>query len=225
LITILVLKYLKALSKYGWRLLNLVAFIRLNLFVKIDLQKWLDKPFFPGDTIQETIDEIRMSQAELACRMGRSKEKLNDLIKGREPLSRNTALLLERVLGIPVSFWINRENAYREELMRIEQEEFLEACVDWVKQFLLLQLKKIGFLPDTRKYSEFTDALLRFFGVASPKQWEKTYLKNRLETSFLGYLWLILIHHMSFLHGYVSASLKPLALCCQIMMQRLLQQC
>lgn len=45
LITILVLKYLKALSKYGWRLSNLVAFIRLNLFVKIDLQLWLDKPF------------------------------------------------------------------------------------------------------------------------------------------------------------------------------------
>jgi hypothetical protein len=45
LITILVLKYLKALSKYPWRLSNLVAFIRLNLFVKIDLQKWLDKPF------------------------------------------------------------------------------------------------------------------------------------------------------------------------------------
>ncbi len=45
LITILVLKYLKELSKYGWRLSNLVAFIRLNLFVKIDLQKWLDRPF------------------------------------------------------------------------------------------------------------------------------------------------------------------------------------
>lgn len=45
LITILVLKYLKALSKFGWRLSNLVAFIRLNLFVKIDLQRWLDKPF------------------------------------------------------------------------------------------------------------------------------------------------------------------------------------
>lgn len=45
LITILVLKYLKALAKYGWRLSNLVAFIRLNMFVKINLQKWLDKPF------------------------------------------------------------------------------------------------------------------------------------------------------------------------------------
>ena len=45
LITILVLKYLKALAKFGWRLSNLIAFIRLNLFVKIDLQKWLDHPF------------------------------------------------------------------------------------------------------------------------------------------------------------------------------------
>lgn len=45
LITILVLKYLKALAKYNWQLSNLVAFIRLNVFVKTDLQKWLDKPF------------------------------------------------------------------------------------------------------------------------------------------------------------------------------------
>ena len=45
LITILLLKALKALAKYNWHLSNLVAFIRLNMFVKIDLQKWLDKPF------------------------------------------------------------------------------------------------------------------------------------------------------------------------------------
>jgi len=45
LITILILKVLKAIAKYSWQLSNLVAFIRLNLFVKIDLQKWLDKPF------------------------------------------------------------------------------------------------------------------------------------------------------------------------------------
>lgn len=45
LITILVLKALKAMAKHKWHLSNLVAFIRLNLFVKVDLQKWLDKPF------------------------------------------------------------------------------------------------------------------------------------------------------------------------------------
>lgn len=45
LITILILKALKAQSKFGWHLSNLVAFIRLNLFVKIELKKWLDNPF------------------------------------------------------------------------------------------------------------------------------------------------------------------------------------
>jgi hypothetical protein len=45
LITILILKALKAIAKYDWHLSNLVAFLRLNLFVKIDLLTWLDKPF------------------------------------------------------------------------------------------------------------------------------------------------------------------------------------
>jgi hypothetical protein len=47
LITILMLKYLKYIAHYKWHLSNLVAFIRLNCFVKIDLIKWLDEPFKP----------------------------------------------------------------------------------------------------------------------------------------------------------------------------------
>ena len=45
MITILILKALKAMAKFNWHLSNLVAFIRLNLFVKINLQQWIDKPF------------------------------------------------------------------------------------------------------------------------------------------------------------------------------------
>lgn len=52
LITILVLKALKAMAKYNWHLSNLVAFIRLNMFVKIELQKWLDQPFEDPPTIK-----------------------------------------------------------------------------------------------------------------------------------------------------------------------------
>lgn len=55
LITILVLKMLRQIAKYGWQLSNLVAFIRLNLFVKIDLQKWLDQPFEDPPTTQEKV--------------------------------------------------------------------------------------------------------------------------------------------------------------------------
>lgn len=47
LITILVLKALRTMAKYKWHLSNLVAFIRLNMFVKIELQSWLDHPFAP----------------------------------------------------------------------------------------------------------------------------------------------------------------------------------
>lgn len=47
LITLLVLKFLKQIAKYNWSLSNLVAFLRMNLFVKIVLQEWLDKPFKP----------------------------------------------------------------------------------------------------------------------------------------------------------------------------------
>jgi hypothetical protein len=55
LITILIVKSLKAMAKFGWHLSNLVAFIRLNLFVKIDLQLWLDKPFDEPSQLDENL--------------------------------------------------------------------------------------------------------------------------------------------------------------------------
>lgn len=45
LITILLLQYLKSKATYQWHMSNLIGFIRLNLFVKINLLKWLNEPF------------------------------------------------------------------------------------------------------------------------------------------------------------------------------------
>ena len=47
LITLLLLKYLKESAKYKWSLSNLIAFLRMNLFVKILLTEWLNNPFRP----------------------------------------------------------------------------------------------------------------------------------------------------------------------------------
>lgn len=59
LITILLLKAMKAMATYKWHLSNLVAFIRLNIFVKINLQLWLDKPFEePPEIPQEYIQGV-----------------------------------------------------------------------------------------------------------------------------------------------------------------------
>jgi len=49
LISLLLLRYLKETAKYGWSLSNLIAFLRMNLFVKIMLVEWLDNPFRPPE--------------------------------------------------------------------------------------------------------------------------------------------------------------------------------
>ena len=48
LIGILLFKYIQKKAKYKWNLSNLVSFIRLNIFVKIDLWKWANDPFISG---------------------------------------------------------------------------------------------------------------------------------------------------------------------------------
>ena len=55
LITMLVLKYLRSISKYNWSLSNLIAFLRMHLFTKMELEYWLDTPFKPpGEEIQKS---------------------------------------------------------------------------------------------------------------------------------------------------------------------------
>ena len=47
LIALLLLKYLQLRARFGWSLSNLVALLRMNLFVYRDLWRWLDDPFTP----------------------------------------------------------------------------------------------------------------------------------------------------------------------------------
>jgi len=95
----------------------------------------------PGDTIQEHIDHIGMPQAELAERLGRSIPKLNELIKGKAPINKETAIKLEYVLGVPASFWLNVERQYQDELLEIGQLEHLEQCNAWAEGFPLSTIK------------------------------------------------------------------------------------
>lgn len=53
LIAILVLKYLKFRSTFGWSLSNLVAMLRYNLFTYRDLWQWINNPYEPPPIIAE----------------------------------------------------------------------------------------------------------------------------------------------------------------------------
>ena len=77
----------------------------------------------PGDTIQEHIDFISMPQSKLATLLGMSIPKLDELIKGESPITKETAAKLEYALGLPASFLLNLERHYQEELLEIKQLE------------------------------------------------------------------------------------------------------
>jgi HTH-type transcriptional regulator/antitoxin HigA len=138
----------------------------------------------PGDTIQEHLDFIGMSQAELAERMGRAKEKINDIIKGREPITTATAFQLERVLGIEASFWLNREKTYRTELYELQEQAELETKKDWLKTFPINELRNYGLLPDTNEKYLLVNSLLHFFGIASPEEWQRIYVDEEVSVAF-----------------------------------------
>ncbi|MGB1206472.1 MAG: HigA family addiction module antitoxin [Chitinophagales bacterium] len=134
----------------------------------------------PGETIQETIEEIGMPQIELAERMGRSFPKINELIQGKAPITKDVAFKLEFVLGIDADFWLNLEQDYQKELAELRKMEFNEECVAWLTGFPLALMKKLGLLPDTRNKPKLAEALLKFFSVASPTQWETIYQKKSI---------------------------------------------
>jgi HTH-type transcriptional regulator / antitoxin HigA len=134
----------------------------------------LDRDFLskPGDTILDTIEYLKMSQAELAERMGRTAPKINDLISGKEPITTATAFQLERVLDIDADFWINREATYRAQLARIEEEEKVECWIPWAKEQPVRELVKCGYIKDEGFSVKTVIQLLLFYGVATPQQWE-----------------------------------------------------
>jgi HTH-type transcriptional regulator / antitoxin HigA len=127
----------------------------------------------PGETLRETLEALGMSQAELADRMGRPKKTINEIIKGKAALTPDTALQLERVLGISAGFWNNRDYHYREfQAMRNESER-LRPKVGWLDEMPVRDMVKLGWIaPHADKVRQLQE-VLNFFGVASPDVWKK----------------------------------------------------
>lgn len=58
LIAVLLLKYLQLKARYGWSLSNLVALLRMNLFVYRDLWAWIDQPFTSPPALPDPVQGV-----------------------------------------------------------------------------------------------------------------------------------------------------------------------
>lgn len=72
-----------------------------------------DLPVPPGDLLGEEIDARGMTRRQFAAALGVSPQSMGDLVRGRRAVTAETALELERVLGISAVFWLRLEASYR----------------------------------------------------------------------------------------------------------------
>ena len=135
-----------------------------------------DYAIHPGETLAETLEELGMSQAEVAQRMGRPLQMISEIIQGKKAITAETALQLERATGVPANFWNSSQRNYEAALARIEEERGIVPDTAWIKQFPLKILISRRWIPECASQSEQMRALFNFFGVAGIKEWQTLWI-------------------------------------------------
>lgn len=150
----------------------------------------------PGETLKEHIENINMSQIDLAKRTGLTQKHISEIINAKSPISQETALKLENVLGIPASFWNNLESNYQETLARIEAEQKINEEFEIAKQIPYAEIAGLNWVQKTKNIREKVVYLRNFFSVASlklvpdviPVAFRKSEIKDESELSLATWL-------------------------------------
>lgn len=133
------------------------------------LNKFEEYVIAPGETILELLEVNYMSQLDLADKTGINKKTINEIIKGKAPITTATALKLEYVFNIPASFWNNLESNYRESLERKKDIESIKNDEKYLKNIPYNEMANRNWdcIEKTRDSLEKVINLRKFFSVAS----------------------------------------------------------
>lgn len=134
---------------------------------------WSDLAVPPGEFLEEEMAELGMTQQDLARRTGRPVQVINEIIRGKKAITQDTAIDLESVLGIPAHMWVNLEAEFQLTKARQREELELERQIEWLKEFPVKEMEKLGWITAPESQSEQVRVLLRFFGVNSFAAYQK----------------------------------------------------
>jgi antitoxin HigA-1 len=71
------------------------------------------KPFHPGTILKEMyLDEMELSQADLAERIGCKYAKVNEIVNGKRGITPEFAIDLEKALKIEADMWVSLQGKY-----------------------------------------------------------------------------------------------------------------
>ncbi len=76
----------------------------------------------PGALLAEELDARGMSQRELARRIGRPFQVVNEIVRGRKAITAETALQLEGEFGTPAYLWLSLQADYDLDVARRKME-------------------------------------------------------------------------------------------------------
>ena len=133
------------------------------------LDKFEEYVIAPGETILELLEVNCMTQLDLSDKTGINKKTINEIIKGKAPITTSTALKLEYVFNIPASFWNNLESSYRESLERKKDFESIKDDEKYLTNIPYYEMSKRNWdwISKTRDPYEKVINLRKFFSVAS----------------------------------------------------------
>ena len=126
----------------------------------------------PGWILSDHLETKGISQAEFARRCGRSPKLISEIIAGLAPLTPETALQFEKVLGLDASIWLGIEAEYRLHQAQAAESLRAEEYVEWSKMFPVKELVNRGVVDKPSSGTDAVSKLLAFFGVASVDAWQ-----------------------------------------------------
>ena len=126
-----------------------------------------NKAIHPGKTVQKILDQLDMTQKNLAERTGLSEKHISQIINGEASITADTAMLFENALGGAASFWINLDKNYRATFARLDQENKARSEINLINQFPYSELVKSNRVEATLDKVERVINLWKFFGVNS----------------------------------------------------------
>ncbi len=136
----------------------------------------------PGETLQEVIEAMRMSQSELALRLGRPPQMVNEIIRGKKAITPDTAIQLEKVTSLPWDFWLSLERIYQATEARLAYEVKLRSQIPRLANFPYSEMVRYGLVPASRDQIAKVKSLLNFLRVANFDA-----LEAYISRSFLAY--------------------------------------
>ncbi len=67
----------------------------------------------PGEILEEEfLSPLGLSQAELAKRMGVTRIRISEIVRGKRAITPETAILLGRALNTSAQFWMNLQTSH-----------------------------------------------------------------------------------------------------------------